>query len=77
MNNNNELKMETQKIQILEKSKITKAVKSEVEASGCCGGAPVSNEDACCKLDEEKKSEGESGCGCSITTAKRTNSSCC
>ena len=69
--------MDTQQIQILKKSKITKAVKSEVKTSGCCGGAPVSNEDACCKLDEEKKAEGESGCGCSTSTAKKKNSGCC
>jgi hypothetical protein len=72
-----ENKMETQTIQILEKSKITKVVKSETETTGCCGGSPVSNEDACCKLDEEKKAEGESGCGCNTSTAKKESSNCC
>lgn len=30
----------------------------------CCGGPPSQNETACCKLDEEFKSEGRKGCGC-------------
>jgi len=37
--------------------------------------APVSNEDACCVLDEVKKSEGEAGCGCNAPKAAK--SSCC
>ena len=41
--------------------------KNEVMAVGCCGGAPTNNEDACCKLDEEKKAVGEEGCGCNAT----------
>lgn len=47
-------------------------------ASGCCGGTPSTNQDACCKLDEDKKAEGESGCGCNSTAASTTvKSSCC
>lgn len=69
--------MKANEIQVLEKSKITKALKNEVEANGCCGGAPVSNENACCKLDEEKKAEGDSGCGCSTPTTKKASSGCC
>jgi hypothetical protein len=66
--------METQTIQILEKSKIAKPVKNE---SACCGGTPVNNENACCKLDEEKKTEGESGCGCNTPAVEKENSTCC
>ncbi|WP_167881344.1 hypothetical protein [Leptospira biflexa] len=51
--------------------------KNEIEEVGCCGGAAVSNEDACCKLDEEKKAEGLSGCGCSTEKTSRSKSSCC
>jgi hypothetical protein len=36
-------------------------------ASGCCGGAPERDASACCRLDEEKKSAGEAGCGCGDT----------
>ncbi|MTI86953.1 MAG: flavoprotein [Balneolaceae bacterium] len=55
---------------------------STTASSGCCGGEPVSNEEACCKLDEEKKAAGESGCGCGseATTEPQTavqTSSCC
>jgi thioredoxin reductase len=34
-------------------------------ASGCCGGPPVTNADACCVKDEVAKAEGKKGCGCS------------
>ncbi|AHM62759.1 hypothetical protein D770_22560 [Flammeovirgaceae bacterium 311] len=33
-------------------------------ASACCGGQPDTNEEACCRLDEEAKADGLSGCGC-------------
>lgn len=69
-------KMGNQTIELLVKNKLTApVVPSENPAAGCCGGAPVSNEDACCVLDEVKKSEGEAGCGCNTATAAK--SSCC
>lgn len=53
----------------------------EANLAGCCGGAPVANNDACCKLDEEKKAEGASGCGCNATPPSISNTkaaaSCC
>lgn len=58
----------------------TKVNTVQGEVAGCCGGAPVANEDACCKLDEEKKAEGLSGCGCGVSTASSkatAASSCC
>ncbi|HVJ11627.1 MAG TPA: flavoprotein, partial [Burkholderiales bacterium] len=33
-------------------------------ASACCGGPAKELATACCALDEQKKSEGEAGCGC-------------
>jgi hypothetical protein len=51
-------------------------------ASGCCGGPAKTDASACCALDEQKKAEGASGCGCS-TAAKpaaqprRAASACC
>jgi len=47
--------------------------------NGCCNGAPISNADACCKLDEEKKAEGSPGCGCTMTLETKNNkkSACC
>ena len=33
-------------------------------ASACCGGPAKELAAACCALDEQKKSEGEAGCGC-------------
>lgn len=64
---------------ILEKNKPASEVKSQMQAvSGCCGGTPTSNEDACCKIDEEKKAEGESGCGCNTSADTGSKkSSCC
>lgn len=51
----------------------------ERSTSACCGGVPSHNEDACCKLDEEKKAEGLEGCGCntSPSSIKKSGSSCC
>lgn len=50
----------------------TEAQKNEPQ-TGCCGGAPTSNADACCKLDEEKKADGELGCGCGSTGPAQRN----
>lgn len=61
--------MKNETIEVLEKNKIEK------NESSCCGGAPSTNQDACCKLDEDKKAEGESGCGCNTDPKKK--SSCC
>ncbi len=40
-------------------------------ASGCCGGQAEATVDACCKLDEEAKAAGLSGCGCSTDKDKK------
>lgn len=62
----------------LEKNKIVAVVKkTNVTSSGCCGGAPIKVETACCKLDEEKKSESETGCGCNTPEVLQGRSSCC
>lgn len=71
--NTNQLNMETM-------GNEEKVMNEPVAASGCCGGEPTSNEDACCKLDEEKKAEGEAGCGCDTpapATIKTQAASCC
>ncbi len=69
--------MKTESIEILEKNKIEKEVKKEA-TSGCCGGAPTNKEEACCKLDEEKKAEGEEGCGCNAPNeTSKAKASCC
>jgi hypothetical protein len=39
-------------------------------ASACCGGPATQPEQACCVLDEVKKSEGEMGCGCSSSASQ-------
>ena len=67
--------MKTESIEILEKNKVKSHVAKE-ESPSCCGGAPTSNEEACCKLDEDKKAEGEAGCGCN-STAEKPESTCC
>ena len=67
--------METLEIEILQKNKIAKETKKE-ETSSCCGGAPTNSEDACCRLDEDKKAVNEVGCGCSTPTPI-LKSSCC
>jgi hypothetical protein len=62
----------------LEKNTITAGGKKDsAPATGCCGGAPANNADACCKLDEDKKAEGEAGCGCNTSGAGKSASSCC
>jgi hypothetical protein len=67
--------METLGIEILQKNKIAKEIKKE--AASCCGGAHALNDDACCKLDEEKKEMGEEGCGCNSTKKEVAKTSCC
>jgi hypothetical protein len=67
--------MKTENIDVLQKNKVENKSNRPVVNLGCCGGPPTGNEDACCKLDEEKKNEGESGCGCNTGTT--TKSSCC
>lgn len=70
--------MEKEIIAPLEKNKISKdQAKDTSSSSGCCGGTPTNNAEACCKLDEEKKAEGEEGCGCSTAEVKESKTSCC
>ncbi|MFA7277031.1 MAG: DUF6428 family protein [Pseudobdellovibrionaceae bacterium] len=38
--------------------------------TGCCGGPALHNQQACCAQDEEEKSKGVSGCGCSTATSE-------
>lgn len=52
-------------------------IEEPVAASSCCGGAPTSNEEACCKLDEDKKAEGETGCGCNDPSPVQEKASAC
>lgn len=64
----------------LEKTRPTYTNPVNQAHSGCCGGAPLENKDACCQLDEVKKAEGEAGCGCGTSTTTETTqskSSCC
>jgi hypothetical protein len=83
--NNNDVKVTYDELNLNLKSEdmktdISKNGKSKIEEAGCCGGAPKQNEDACCKLDEEKKAEGLSGCGCNAPAPagkKTTAASCC
>ncbi|MDT7837027.1 arsenic resistance N-acetyltransferase ArsN2 [Aquabacterium sp. OR-4] len=35
----------------------------------CCGGPPARDAAACCVLDEQRKAEGEAGCGCATPAA--------
>lgn len=62
----------------LEKNRIGAEVKESVVIStGCCVGASVKDETACCQLDQEKKSENQAGCGCNTPEVLRVRSSCC
>lgn len=51
--------------------------------STCCGGPAKTHASACCALDEQKKSEGQAGCGCGSSSARtnsttnRATSACC
>jgi thioredoxin reductase len=48
------------------------------DQNGCCGGEPAHNEDACCKLDEQIKSAGGSGCGCNDKPVlEKSTAACC
>lgn len=42
-----------------------------VPAAACCGGPAKADASACCVLDEEKKAQGEAGCGCGTPAAKQ------
>jgi hypothetical protein len=67
--------MENKNIVPLEKNKLPQTEsKPAVPSSGCCGGTPVNNAEACCKIDEDKKEEG---CGCNTTGTGSKKSSCC
>jgi hypothetical protein len=69
--------MEKELIEPLEKTKITTSAENVSQGSSCCGGAPTNSADACCKLDEEKKAEGEVGCGCGTPVANDAKKVCC
>ena len=49
----------------------------------CCGGPAKTDASACCALDERKKTEGETGCGCGVgkpavaERAPRATVGCC
>jgi N-acetylglutamate synthase-like GNAT family acetyltransferase len=47
-------------------------------AAGCCGGPAKTDTSACCALDEAKKAEGESGCGCATAKPQvQAKAACC
>lgn len=51
-------------------------------ASSCCGGPAQADASACCALDEQKKAQGQSGCGCStsgrsVAEPVRARTACC
>jgi len=69
--------MKNENIAVLEKTEPSQIRKKESQApSGCCGG-PSNNKDACCALDEHKKSQGEEGCGCNSSGNIKPGNSCC
>ena len=37
--------------------------------TGCCGGTPIADNEACCVADEEAKLDGRSGCGCDCSSS--------
>jgi hypothetical protein len=42
------------------------------DAGSCCGGPPKdATADACCALDEQKKADGQAGCGCGVAASPR------
>lgn len=48
------------------------------DQNGCCGGEPAHNENSCCKLDEQVKSAGGSGCGCNEKPVlEKSTVACC
>lgn len=67
--------MKNEVIAPLEKNRIHSKDSARATDSGCCGGAPEASADACCKLDESMKAEGEKGCGCN--TAPENTAACC
>jgi hypothetical protein len=69
--------MEKGFIPLLEKIKIKTGNNQVNSDSGCCGGSPVNNTEACCKLDEDKKATGEEGCGCNSPETSSQKTSCC
>jgi hypothetical protein len=70
--------MKNKIIASLEKNKIASDAKSVTNTSSdCCDGIPTLNENACRKLDEEKKAEGKEGCGCEVAPANKEKTSCC
>ena len=55
---------------------------AQAQASSCCGGPAKADATACCALDEQKKAEGEAGCGCGTKVRPavdpaRARSACC
>lgn len=51
-------------------------------ATGCCGGPAQADASACCALDEQKKAEGKSDCGCGTgpqpaASRPRSATACC
>ena len=68
--------MEKEIIAPLEKKIIIKYKNLNV-SSECCGGTPANNVDACCKLDEDKKSVGKEDCGCNTVANFKSKTSCC
>lgn len=46
-------------------------------STGCCGGEPPKDSNACCALDAEVKAAGGAGCGCGPKTATTTKKGCC
>ncbi len=44
---------------------------TDAASSSCCGG-PAATASSCCVADEVAKAEGQSGCGCSTTSAPKT-----
>jgi hypothetical protein len=70
--------MEKKNIDSSEKNKLPQTeTKPDAPSSGCCGGSPINTANACCKLDEEKKEEGEEGCGCNTAGNGSKGASCC
>ncbi len=54
----------------------------DATAAACCGGPAPTDASACCALDEQKKAEGEAGCGCGprqvpVAEPVRIRSACC
>lgn len=58
-------------------------VPAKAATSSCCGGPAKADASACCALDEQKKAEGQAGCGCGTTgiapskPARAATSACC